>query len=285
MEEPVHVRVPFEDVPVLVRELGPHGAPLALFAHPFPLHGACWDGQLVACAREGFRAAAIDAPGFGGSPPLGRHLRMEDIAQILALTLDALQSPRAVLVGCSMGGYAVQAFARQYPERLAGAVLMCTKAAPDTVEQRERREKQALTALSKGAPAVVATLLPNLLSGRYPDAIARAQQLAAGATAQGVADALRGMAERPDSRPALPAFPAPALVLSGEYDKVMSDADAEELALGIPHATRTALPAGHLAPLELPAEVSALIVSFLRACRAANAWSRRAGERREVEFL
>jgi hypothetical protein len=26
-------------------------------------------------------------------------------------------------------------------------------------------------------------------------------------------------------------------------------------------------------------------VSFLRACRAANAWSRRAGERREVELL
>src|SRR5438128_879041 len=109
------IRVPFKNVPVLVRAEGPPSAPLALFAHPFPLHSGCWEPQLSAVAEAGFRGAALDAPGFGESPPLGRLLRTDDLAQIFALAMEALQAPRAVLVGSSMGGYAVQAFARLRP--------------------------------------------------------------------------------------------------------------------------------------------------------------------------
>src|SRR5438128_11436769 len=134
------LRVPFENVPVLVRAEGPPSAPLALFAHPFPLHSGCWEPQLAAVAEAGFRGAAVDAPGFGESPPLGRHLRMEDLAQIFALAMDALSAPRGVLVGSSMGGYALLAFARLHPDRLAGAVLIGTKASADTPEAREKRE-------------------------------------------------------------------------------------------------------------------------------------------------
>src|SRR5882762_8543652 len=101
MEGVQNLWVPFESVPVAVRAVGAAGAPLVLFAHPFPLNGSAWEPQLRAAVDAGFRAAAFDAPGFGGSPPLGRHLRMEDLAQIMALAMDALSSPRAVLVGSS----------------------------------------------------------------------------------------------------------------------------------------------------------------------------------------
>lgn len=284
MEGAQTLRVPFESVPVAVRALGPLGAPVALFAHPFPLNGAAWTAQLEAAAGAGFRAAAFDAPGFGGSPPLGRHLRMEDLAQIMALALDALSAPRAVLIGSSMGGYAVQAFARQHRDRLAGAVLVGTKAAPDTPEAREKREAQALTALGHGAVKVIEQVLPNLVSDGNAAALTKALEIAASSTAQGIADALRGMAERPDSRPSLRDWTAPALVIGGEQDKVMTGADIDALATGIPSAWKRTLPAGHLMMLEQPVELSELIVSFLKSCRSANAWSRRLGDRQEVRF-
>ena len=279
------LRVPFGNVPVMVRAHGPLHGPVVLFAHAFPLHGAFWEAQLEACADAGFRAAAVDAPGFGGSPALGRALGMDDLAQILALALDALSSPRAVLAGCSMGGYATMAFARLFPFRLAGAALICTKATPDTPEGRERRETQALLALDKGAKSVTSEFVPKLVHPANAAALVRAQELAEAATAQGIADALRGMGERPDSLPSLRAWTAPGLVIAGEHDQLMTAADTDALAAAIPRGKKRVVPgAGHLAPIERPGEVNELLLGLLTACQSANAWSRRASERRPVEL-
>ncbi len=281
--ESAALRVPFQNVPVLARIAGPQGGPVVLLAHPFPLHGAAWDPQIAALVELGLRAVTVDAPGFGGSPALGRALRMDDLAQLYSRVLDALAAPRAVLIGCSMGGYAVMAFARLFPERLAGAALICTKASADTEEGRLKREALALTALGKGARAVTAGFVPNLVHDANPEALQRAHELAAAATAQGIADALRGMAERPDSYASLRQWQAPALVLAGEHDKLMSAADTDALVAAIPNGRKHVIAgSGHLAGLERPAEVNAHLVAFLRACQAANAWSRRAAERTPV---
>ena len=284
-EASISLRVPFDYVPVLARTLGPASGPAVLFAHPFPLHSAAWDAQAQALAGLGFRVITVDAPGFGGSPALGRALRMDDLAQVFALVLDHVEAPRAVLAGCSMGGYAVLAFAQKFPERLAGAVLMATKAGADTAEGRLKRERQALSALGKGALAVTSQVVPNLVHEANVQALQRAQELAAGATAQGIADALRGMAERPDLHASLLGWHAPALVIAGEHDKLMTAADTDALAAGIPLARKHVIAgSGHLPLLERPAEVNALLVEFLRACQSANAWSRRAAERKPVEL-
>src|SRR5437868_13092017 len=118
------LRVPFDTVPVAVQVHGASDAPLVLFAHPFPLNAAAWEAQLPAVAAAGFRAAAFDAPGFGASPPLGRHLRMEDLAQLMASVMDALSAPPAALVGSSLGVYAVQPFPGLFRDRHAAAVLV-----------------------------------------------------------------------------------------------------------------------------------------------------------------
>ena len=80
--------------------------------------------------------------------------------------------------------------------------------------------------------------------------------LARAATAQGIADALRGMALRPDSTPDLPRWRARTLVLWGEQDQIIPRAACEALARGIPGARQAIIAgAGHLAFLEKPAEV------------------------------
>ena len=258
----------FEGRPVRLIASGPERGPAVLFLHPYPLSADCWLGLLAACARAGMRAAALDLPGFGGSPARGVPLLMDDAARLAALALDALEAAGAALVGCSMGGYASIAFARLYPERLRALCLMNTKASPDTPEGKAGREAGAKAALAGSALATTGPLLPKLvapgLAERQPALWQQIQRLAAGASAQGVADALRGMAERPDAAPWLRLCQAPALVVAGESDQLIPRAELEALSRALPRGRLEVVAgAGHYAFLERPAEVEALLLGFL----------------------
>ena len=262
----MHLALLHDGRPALLRIEGPEGAPAALFFHPFPLHADAWEPMLSACAAAGIRAAALDAPGFGGTPALGRTMTMDHLATLGAAALDALAVRRAAIVGCSMGGYAAMAFARQFPERMSAAVLIATKASADTDEGRKNRERQAALALEKGAQAVVAEFAPKLLAPDAPAPIRRrVEELAARASAQGIADALRGMAQRPDSTPDLARWKAPTLVIAGEQDQLMPRAEMERIAQAVPGARLELIAgAGHLPFLEQPEAVAPFLTTFLR---------------------
>jgi pimeloyl-ACP methyl ester carboxylesterase len=244
----------FEGRPARLRAEG-NGGRTILFAHPFPLDGSCWDELMRDCAGAGWRAAAVDCPGFGGTPPLGRPCTMDDLARLFAAALDALGTRTAALMGCSMGGYAIMAFWRLFPERLDRAGLLCTQAGADTPEAKDRREQQARAALAKGAEVVTGPLAERALAPGSP-LVDRARQLARGASAQGVAEALRGMALRPDSRPDLPRWRARTLVMRGEQDQIVPPEAFEAMARAIPDARQAVIAgAGHLAFVEKPREV------------------------------
>jgi 3-oxoadipate enol-lactonase len=245
-----------------LRADGPAGAKTVLFLHPFPLDGSCWNDFLGRCARTGLRGAAVDAPGFGMSPAAGRPVTMDDLARLAAAALDALGAKTATLVGCSIGGYAIFAFHRLFPERLAGAALLCTKASADTEEAKQRREDQARAALAQGPRAVTDALIPKLVS--HPYMLERMREIAASATAQGIADALRGMALRPDSTPDLAGWDVPALVVAGKDDQVIPAPETDAMARGIRGASHLVVEgAGHLAFVEKPDEVWAAIDALL----------------------
>src|SRR5262245_16594799 len=113
------------------------GLPVVLL-HAFPLSAAMWaEPQKTLAVRH--RVIAIDARGFGKSDLTSGPLTMERIADDAAAVMDHLGLARAVIVGCSMGGYAAFAFARRHAARLRGLVLVDTKAAPDTDEGRAGR--------------------------------------------------------------------------------------------------------------------------------------------------
>lgn len=252
--------------PALLRIEGPPGAPVALFFHPFPLNSDVWDEMLHACAASGLCAAALDAPGFGGTPPLGTPLTMDALAELGACALDTLGARRAAIIGNSMGGYAAMAFLRRFPERASAVALIATKASADAPAVREKREAQAQAALECGPQAVIDELMPRLF-GTDPPAGARerVESLARRATPQGIADAVRGMALRPDSLPDLPGWKLPALVIAGEHDALMTRADREALARGIPGARLEVIAgAGHLPYLERPQQVARLLTAHLQ---------------------
>jgi pimeloyl-ACP methyl ester carboxylesterase len=251
MEE---VPLRFEGRPARLMAVG-RGARTVLFAHPFPLDGSCWGELMRQSAAAGWRAAAVDCPGFGGTPPLGRPCTMDDLARLFADALDALGARTAALVGCSMGGYAIMAFWRHFPERLERAGLLCTQAGADTPEAKDRREQQARAALENGPEAVTGPLAERALAPKSP-LIDEVRHLARGATAQGIAEALRGMALRPDSRADLPRWRVRTLAIRGEQDQIVPREAFDAMARAIPNAREAVISgAGHLAFLEKPHEV------------------------------
>src|SRR5438270_13486496 len=93
--------------------------------------------------------------------------------------------------------------------------------------------------------------------------VGRVRELARTATAQGIADALRGMALRPDSTPDLPKWRAPTLVIAGEEDQLMPLAEMEKIAAAVPEARLEIIQAGHLPFLEKPDRVMPLLTGHL----------------------
>lgn len=160
--------------------------------------------------------------------------------------------------------YAVQAFARLFPARLAGAVLLCTKASADPPEVKARREANAQAALAHGAGTVLA-LVDQLVAPGAPAALrAHVRALCASATAQGIADAQRGMALRPDSTPSLARWTWPTLVVAGAHDQIIPAAETDALAAAIPGCEELVAPGGHLAFLEAPEAVTPALLALLR---------------------
>jgi len=240
--------------------------PALLLLHAFPLGLFMWDAQAEALAAH--RVIRFDARGFGLSDPGQGPLTMERIADDGAALLEHLGVAKAVVGGCSMGGYAALAFVRRHPQRLAGLVLQDTRAGADTEEAKAGRATLAAKVLAEGASAAVSAFLPKLLgetTKRERLALVTGLEERILATSpQAIADALHGLAARPDSGPTLATVRVPTLVLVGEEDVLTPPADSEAMAAAIPGARLEVVPrAGHLANLERPDAVNAALLAFL----------------------
>jgi pimeloyl-ACP methyl ester carboxylesterase len=230
-----------------------------------------WEPQVGALAAT-HRVVRFDARGFGKSPAGDGPLTMETIADDGAALLDHLGVERAVVAGCSMGGYAALAFVRRHPHRLAGLVLLDTRAGADTPEAKANRATLAAKVLAEGASAAVEAFLPKLLGEtthrERPELAARLRERILATSPRGIANALHGLAARADSRETLPPIAVPTLVLVGAEDVLTPPAEAEAMAAAIPGARLGVIPgAGHLANLENPGAVNAALRAFLETSR------------------
>jgi 3-oxoadipate enol-lactonase len=244
-----------------------NGQPLVL-VHGFPLDHSMWQGQIDAFAN-GYQVIAPDLRGFGQStvsPGLVTMQRMaDDIAQVLnGLAIDQ----PIVLCGLSMGGYVAWQFALRHRERLAKLILCDTKAAADTPEAAANRIAMADKVQREGAAFVAEAMLPKLFAPDHlqasPPYIEATRQVILRTDPKAIAAAQRGMAQRPDMTDRLAQFDVPALVLCGQHDAISPPAEMRSIAEKLPQATYVEIAgAGHMAPLEKPAEVNAAIRQFL----------------------
>jgi 3-oxoadipate enol-lactonase len=259
-----------------------------LLVHGFPLDHTMWDAQVEVLSGR-FRVIAPDLRGFGqsglavGQPPsavlespqpgaaVPQATTMDQFADDLAALVDALGiTERVVLCGLSMGGYIAFALCRKYAARLRGLILCDTRAAADTPEAAAGRRETAEWVLREGLAPLADTMLPKLLApatlAERPETVAALRKVILASDPRGIAAALRGMAERADSTPLLAQIAFPTLVLVGQEDSLSPVDQMQALARQIPNAQFVTIPnAGHLPPLEQPAETTAAIEGFLAA--------------------
>jgi pimeloyl-ACP methyl ester carboxylesterase len=251
-------------------EVRGEGPPI-VFLHAFPLGMFMWEAQAEALADR-HRTVRFDARGFGMTAPDDQPLTMERIADDAAALLGWLGAERAVVVGCSMGGYAAFAFARRHPERLAGLVLQDTRAGADTDEARAGRTALAERVLAGGAGVAAEAFVPKLLGEtthrERPDLVARLRERILATPPLGIANALHGLGARADSTDTLARIGVPTLVVVGEEDVLTPPAESEAMAAAIGGSTLEVIPkAGHLANLENPLAYDEALQRFLGARR------------------
>ncbi|XP_063020677.1 protein ABHD14A [Melospiza melodia melodia] len=128
--------------PVFYREApaaaaGP-GRPDVLFLHGQAFTSKTWEalGTLALLAGEGYRAVAIDLPGFGDSPPAEMALTAQGRRAFLDRVLQELGMQRPVLISPSMSGRFSLPFLLADGDRLAGFVPIAPVGTKDfTAEQ------------------------------------------------------------------------------------------------------------------------------------------------------
>lgn len=253
-------------IPTLAHEIVGVGPPI-VFIHAFPLNRRMW-GPQVDGLRAVARVLAVDLPGFGQSPPVPKAT-IGEFADAVLTILNRYAIDRAVVVGCSMGGYVAQALALMAPLRVAALGLADTRARSDSPEVRARREALVALVRSQGMALVPDRQLPKLLGphgATNPTLVNFVRELIGQATPQGIITAAAAMATRPDFSPLLSQIACPTAVIVGTEDAIIPIEEAEALAEAIPHGKFVPMHgAGHLANLEAPEQFTGAVRWLLEA--------------------
>jgi 3-oxoadipate enol-lactonase len=235
--------------------------------HGYPFNRSMWREQTSALSAN-YRVITPDLRGFGETTLTNEPATMQEMARDVAALLDKLEIQRVVLGGLSMGGYVTLAFYRRFPLRVRALILADTRSQADTSEAQRNREEQAEKILKEGMPAITDDFLKKVLTpatlSEKPDTVARVREMILKTNPQGAANALRGMAARPDQTDFLEEILAPTLILVGSEDKLTPPVDAELMRREIRGSRLEVIEgASHLSNLERPAEFNLALKSFL----------------------
>ena len=240
--------------------------PALVLLHGFPLDSRVWEAQAAELSGR-LRVITPDLRGFGQSKsdsPFTRESRADDVHELLK-KLGALP---AVLGGLSMGGYIALAYGKKYPTDLRALVLVDTKAEGDTPEGKQGRTKMVELARQKGSPAVAEQMMPKMLAPdtatRRPDVGRSLRSIMEACPPRTIEHALLAMRDRPDRSQDLASVPVPTLILVGDADAITPPAAAEAMKKGIPNSRLVTIRgAGHMTPMEQPAQVNQAIRQFM----------------------
>lgn len=227
--------------------------PELLFLHALPLDGSMWDAQQAVIP---FDSLAPTLYGLG-----------ETLTQWAEAALSLTQTRNLVLVGCSVGGSCALEVAHLAPERVAGMVLVGTKA--DHRADPSFQAEAVRVIREEGRDAAWRRYWRPLFDADSPHAVTDAayrimMRQSEDDLVRGI-DAFHARRSRADI---LAGLSCPVAVVTGEHDPApgltISCAQAGMAANGSLHVIKSS---GHYVPLEKPADLNRLLNAFVKACR------------------
>jgi len=229
--------------------------PTLIFIHGAGGSHVLWQGQVDGLAERA-NAVAIDLPGHGESTGEGMP-RIEDYARAVADFTRAVEAPRPVPCGLSMGGAITQQLMLDHPDACCAGVLIGTGA-------RLRVMPIILKTIEENFSAYIDSFLTFAASEKTDPARLRPIAEATARCSPQVALGDFKACDAFDVMERLPSIEVPVLVITSEEDKLTPPKYGVFLEEKIKRASRVHIQdAGHLAPAEKPDEVNTAIAAFL----------------------
>lgn len=227
-----------------------------------------WKLNLDHFAKEGFRAIAPDAIGYGLSDkPTDAQYSLEFLADTLRQFLDQLGLDKVTLVGNSMGGATAIKFAQEWPARVKNLVVMAPAAIGPMERYRDMPAIRMLMELGREPGGITKDKLRRLLTALSYDATLVDEQLLDERLEVAVTqpkEVFQTMSMH-DLAPRLPELKMPVFALWGREDQACPVANGMEILTACENARFLAFSkCGHWVQAEKAKAFNAVCVDFLR---------------------
>lgn len=260
--------------------------PLVLLLHGWPEFWWSWRHQLPALVAAGYRAVAVDLPGYGRSDKPDATYDEPWVNACLAGVVPALGAERAVVVGHDWGGLLVWPLARRRPDLVSGVVGLNTPDLPRPplppvelmrlafprptyiVQFQDRGPAELILGADVEAWLRAVFLGPATHRTEVfgDDVIARyVEQFAPAGAVTPPLEYYRNLDRNWEAAADLPErVEVPALMVSARHDPVLRPEMADGMEERVPDLTRVVVEdCGHWTQQERPEEVNRHLVAFL----------------------
>jgi 3-oxoadipate enol-lactonase len=239
---------------------GPADAPVLVVGPSLGTTFRMWDAQVPALS-EAFRVVRYDHLGHGGSAVLPGPYTVDRLAGAVLSLVDDLGVDRFHYAGLSLGGMVGMAIAARVPQRVRRLALLCTSAyLPPAQGWRDRAAAVRAGGTASIAETVTERWFTAGFTGRAPF-----EEMLVTTPDEGYVACCAAI-ETMDLRSRLGAITAPTMVIAGAEDVPTPPAHGELIAGAVPGARfEVVADAGHLANVEQPAEITALLLNHLGA--------------------
>ncbi len=258
-------KIVYKDIDVVYSTRG-NGLSIVLI-HGYLETGEVWGGFADRYLRN-YRVVTLDLPGYGQSGTWGKVHSMDDLAGSVNKVLEAENIDKVFMVGHSMGGYVVMAFAENFPERLLGYTLFPSTCFADSEEKRKNRDRESSLILCGKMRQIINVNIPKGFADDHLKTLQKEvdslKDIALGNSDNGILAILNGMKERPDRTHILKDPQIPLLLIGGMKDNYIPVEVFEKLCELAPHASVLKLKeSGHMGFIEEPEVAANAIIAML----------------------
>ena len=242
--------------------------PVLVLLHGFMETQKIWV-DFVNVLSEKYQVVTFDLPGHGDSECINQVHTMDLVADCIKAGLDNLGITNCVMVGHSMGGYAMLHFAEKYGIMLKGFVLFHSHAYADSDEAKVNRDRSC-EIIKKNRIAFISSFIPELFApenvAKYQKEIAQLQGLVKDMTVESIVAAQQGMKLREAKLNVIENAKVPVLFIFGKKDpRTPLPKSMEQPALAR-HSHTLIIDTGHLGYIEARKETLHTIGSFTSLC-------------------
>lgn len=237
-----------------------------MFIHGFGEKSEIWNKQ-IDYLKKRYKVIVPDLPGSGESE-LQDDMSMEGMAETIKEVLDTEKTSRCTLIGHSMGGYILLAFAEKYLSYLEAFGLFHSTSFADTEEKKSMRRKGIEFIKEYGALSFLKNTTGNLFSpvthSDRPQLIEEQIQTLTNFSEESLVSYYEAMIQRPDRTHLLRNSTIPILFIAGKYDNAVPLQDSLKQchlpSLSYIHILENS---GHMGMLEETEKANQILKNFL----------------------